>query len=214
MIALNDISALIKKKENVDNVVIQASGSKHVFIYSFLFALMSSNTKVIFDNVPNISDTDFIIEYATKAGAVVFYDKDKNCVEITRGIQKNIVWTPFVVNCRSSLIAITVHALLFSKCCIANSLGGCKIGERKIDQHVKLWNALGGEVSIDEFISLEIDNQECCENFIFDIDTTMGTVSALFALSQGRLLKVANPSRRPEIISLVEFMNILGYPIK
>ena len=89
MIALNDITAIVRKIEDVDHAVIQVSGSKHVFVYSFLFALLSNNEKVVFDNVPNISDTDFIIEYARKSGAIILYDKDNSHLEIQRGIQKN-----------------------------------------------------------------------------------------------------------------------------
>ena len=213
MIAVNDVSATIRKIKEVDNVAIKTSGSKHVFVYSFLFALLCSKN-VVLNNVPNISDTDFLIEYAVKAGANVTYDKENQSITITKGIERNTIWTPFVVNCRSSLIAVTLHAIIFSKSYLVNSIGGCKIGERKIDQHIRLWKALGGEVSIGDTISVEIFERKCCEDFVFDIDTTMGTVCALFALSQRRLLKVTNPSQRPEIIYLVEFMNKLGYPIR
>jgi len=210
-LSINDMGAIVTRKNKVSKGKIFVSGSKHIFIYAFLFSIFQNQTIVELKNVPDISDTTFLVEYAKFAGAEIDYDKNEKKILIRKGITRNRICTPYILNCRSSLIALTLHFLKFSNVSILNSFGGCKIGERKIDQHIKLWKELGAEIYINDCIILRGTSQKKINVFSFDIDTTMGSVAALFALANGKITKINNISIRPEIIELINFLSLFGY---
>lgn len=210
-LSVKDVSAVITKRENVSDVTICASGSKHIFIYAFLYAVFQNSAQVLLKNVPRISDTDFLVEYALRAGADINYDRDKNTILVKKPISENIICTPYILNCRSSLIAITTHLLRFSHVSVLNSLGGCRIGERKIDQHIKLWEKIGADVYVNDFISLNIDRHSTPSELTFDIDTTMGSAASVIALANGSITKINNASIRPEIMELINFISLFGF---
>lgn len=192
---------------------IHVHGSKHVFIYCFISALYLDKCNIKFQNVPDITDVDYIIDYATYAGANLNYDKLNHELILHRGISKNRILTSYVVNCRSSLLAVTLHAIKFGSVDICSQFGGCKLGERKIDQHVKLWKALGFDVK--EYNSKLILNRSnyskssTCKSFKLDIDTTMGSVACLMASSFGEIEQIFGLSNKPEVKALIDFLSLL-----
>lgn len=210
-LSVKDVSAIITKRENVSDVTVSISGSKHIFIYAFLYSVFQNDAQVLLKNVPSISDTEFLVEYALCAGAELEYDKRKNTILVKKPISKNIICTPYILNCRSSLVAITTHLLRFSCATVLNSFGGCRIGERKIDQHIKLWEKIGAEVSVNDCISLKKDKDNIPSELTFDIDTTMGSAAGIIALANGSITKINNASIRPEIIELIDFITLFGF---
>lgn len=87
------------------------------------------------------------------------------------------------------------------------------LGERKIDQHIKLWKAMGFNVK--EHNSKLILNRcsnskaKAIESFNLEIDTTMGSAACLIAATFGEISQIVGLSTRPEIRSLIEFLPIL-----
>ncbi|MFI3166495.1 MAG: NUDIX domain-containing protein [Bacillota bacterium] len=202
-----DIEICFLKKNTF--VSLSASGSKHSFIYTFLLSIFL-NKKVIINNVPEISDVIFLLDYAVLAGAKIEYNKMEKMITINEGIKKNMISTPFVVNCRSALLAVTLHLLRFGYVKVPNLLGGCKIGNRQIDQHVELWKKMGGSVKIDDFIEISfLADTTFIEEFSFDFDTTMGTVAGIFCMYEGKIGMINNISVRPEVQYLIEFINTI-----
>lgn len=199
--------------KNSDVIELRVGGSKHAFLYIFLAALFETEKAypVVLENVPNITDVYYVCEYAKKAGAEIERCMLRKKIWIYRGVYKNIICTEYVLNCRTALLALTLHALKFGKAKIVNRLGGCAIGERNIDQHIRLWDALGFEVVInDRYLMLNKGIKENREEFLFEIDTTMGSVAAIYGMRHGYLTSVKNTSTRPEINALIEFVILCG----
>lgn len=211
MLAIRQFDAEIKKTE-IDNVTITADGSKHIFVYAFIYALFSGR-KVVLNNVPAITDTEFLLEYAVAAGAEIEYDRDKKKIIVYEKVKENLISTPMVVNCRSSLLVLAMHYMEFSTARMINAVGGCQLGERKIDQHIRLWNCLGAKVSIGHEISL-VKEIESLHSFGFELDTTMGSICALYAMEKGLLRTADNISVRPEVLDLCNFLSCFGRRIK
>lgn len=201
-----------------EEIQLHVGGSKHIFIYVFLASLFEKDEKmpIILKNVPNISDVSFLYQYAIDAGADVEWNSEEKDITINRGILLNNINPAYVVNCRSSLIAFTLHAIRFGEATMINDIGGCKLGERKIDQHCRLWNSMGYVFSVENSeMSLKRKKDYMLNDcFRFELDTTMGTVAALYALSHGMVKKIDNASIRYEIDELINFYNCLGYKIQ
>lgn len=195
---------------------LETQGSKHAFIYVFLASLFEPLDcfPILFRNVPIISDTYYLVEYALYAGADVHLDEEKKTLELYCGISRNRIIPQYVINCRSALLAFTLHALKFGYAEMYYMLGGCAIGERNIDQHVKLWSAIGLNYKQDGYYIIlkrfsDADSLKTSD-FSFDFDTTMGSVAAIYCLRKGCVSRLENVSTRPEINSLIEFYNLCG----
>lgn len=99
---------------------------------------------------------------------------------------------------------------------MTSNFGGCKLGERKIDQHELLWEKLGFTYTYKNgllVIQKGIGICEMAKEFSLAMDTTMGTIASIFAVAFGRLRTVSNISQRPEIGYLVSFIRALGVDI-
>ena len=202
------IDCRFERIETPDQAVeIYVKGSKHAFLYVFLAALFEEEESfpIVLDNIPNISDLYYICRYAETAGARI--EVGTNSIQILNGVCSNIILTEYTINCRTALLAFTLHALTFGSARIYNRLGGCVIGERQIDQHIRLWNALGFRFETDgDYLSLKLEKKEAaCGMFSLDFDTTMGTVAAIFCLRHGKLKRIENASTRPEVNEVIRF---------
>ena len=94
--------------------------------------------------------------------------------------------------------------------------GGCSIGARPIDQHLKFVSALGGEISFKNgYIGVEIDGKPSKVSFSFDVITVTGTENALLTLAgmEGKHI-LCNVSLEPEVMDLVNFLRWLGIEIE
>lgn len=188
-------------------VEIYVKGSKHAFLYIFLAALFEEEQSfpIVLDNIPKISDLYYICRYAEAAGAKMQFGT--NSIHILSGVCSNIILTEYTINCRTALLAFTLHALTFGSAKMFNRLGGCVIGERQIDQHIRLWNALGFryETNGDCLSLIQEKKEDTCGTFSLDFDTTMGTVAAIFCLRHGKLKRIENASTRPEVHEVIRF---------
>lgn len=197
--------------ENLDSSVeIAVNGSKHAFIYIFLGALFEPEKKypIVLENVPDITDVYYVCEYARGAEAELKVDSKKNTITIMQGVKKNIILTEYVLNCRSALLAFTLHAIKYGYAKMYNGIGGCRIGERNIDQHIRLWNSIGFDFEENEnYMQLQLNSPTTKKADIFslNLDTTMGSVAAIYCLRHGWIKRLENTSTRVEIDALIEF---------
>ena len=200
------------------DIELRVSGSKHIFIYVFLAALFEQDEKmpITLNNVPEISEVSFLYQYAVDAGAEVERNAEEKSITIHSGVKVNHISPAYVINCRSALIAFTLHAIRFGEASMRNDIGGCRLGERKIDQHCRLWDAIGyvfSEENTEMHLKRTKDHRsnDC---FTFAFDTTMGTVAAIYALRHGGIANIENASTRYEIDELIRFYRCLGYEIE
>ena len=93
--------------------------------------------------------------------------------------------------------------------------GGCAIGSRPVDLHLKGLEALGAEITVEEgFIRATCDGRLRGGRVFFDIVTVTGTENILMAaaLAQGQSI-IENAAREPEIVDLAEFLIAMGADI-
>ena len=92
--------------------------------------------------------------------------------------------------------------------------GGCDLGDRPIDQHLKAFNSLGAEHAIDGgIVSLRADSLIGSQIY-FDINTVGGTINAIFAAVKAQgLTVIENAAKEPHIVDLANFLNSMGADI-
>lgn len=192
---------------------VNISGAKNSAIGILPATLLIDGVCTI-SNMPNISDVQLYINILEAVGAKVKW-LDKNTVEVdTRDIQ-----------CGASIIDITrkfrasyyMLGSLLGRCHYAQVglPGGCKLGPRPIDQHIKAFEQLGAIVTTeDEVITATCDNLVGTQIHL-DVVSVGATINTILAsvLAQGTTV-IENVAKEPHIVDIAEFLNAMGANIQ
>lgn len=188
------------------------SGAKNAAV-AIVAATILSDEPCVLENVPEISDISICIKILYEMGASIKI-LGKNEIRIdTRGISDPVVPYELARSMRASSYFLGTLLGRFHKADVPMP-GGCDLGDRPIDQHLKAFNALGAKHSIDGgVVSLRAD--ELLGNQIyFDINTVGGTINALFAaVKADGLTVIENAAKEPHIVDLANFLNSMGADI-
>ena len=188
------------------------SGSKNASLPIIAATILNAGKTILY-NVPNIHDTQMMFEILKKLGGKVTKKNNKIIIE-TNKINKHEIPEELMRQMRSSVIL--AGALLGKHRTATFSYpGGCDIGTRPIDLHLKAFKKLGinieqnyGKISCscDKIIGTKID---------LDFPSVGATENAILAscLADGRTI-ITNAAREPEIIDLQNFLNKMGAKIK
>ena len=188
------------------------SGSKNASLPIIAATILNAGKTILY-NVPNIHDTQMMFEILKKLGGKVTKKNNKIIIE-TNKISKHEIPEELMRQMRSSVIL--AGALLGKHRTATFSYpGGCDIGTRPIDLHLKAFKKLGinieqnyGKISCscDKIIGTKID---------LDFPSVGATENAILAscLADGRTI-ITNAAREPEIIDLQNFLNKMGAKIK
>jgi UDP-N-acetylglucosamine 1-carboxyvinyltransferase len=196
---------------------ISASGSKNS-VLAIMCAVILCDGETILENVPNLSDVNTLMEILSETGLQCEWI-DKNSVRIVNnGITNSEVSEELVRKMRASfsvfgpLLAKTGKALIPLP-------GGCVIGARPVDQHLKAMSALGANIQMFDG-SVLAESQGRLQGSAMYLGTRFGatvggTNAAIMAgaLAKGTTI-IYNASREPEIVDLVMFLNKAGARIR
>lgn len=188
------------------------SGAKNAAV-AIVAATILSDEPCILENVPEISDIGICIKILYEMGASIKI-LDKNTVRIdTRGIYDPIVPYELARSMRASSYFLGTLLGRFHKADVPMP-GGCDLGDRPIDQHLKAFNALGASHTIDGgVVSLRAENL-LGNQIYFDFNTVGGTINAIFAAVKANgLTVIENAAKEPHIVDLANFLNSMGADI-
>ncbi len=197
------------------NVVI--SGAKNAVLPLMAAALLSEDTCIIRD-VPQLRDVIFMKEILSSLGSKI-EDIDDNTVSIlTRDIISTEARFDLVNKMRASILVM--GPLLARKGRARMPLpGGCAIGARPIDLHLKGFEALGAEIIFNEeesYVEARAGGQGLIGDTIYlDMPSVGATENIMMAavLAEG-ITYIENAAKEPEIIDLANFLNKMGAKIK
>ncbi len=180
-----------------------------------IFASVLVKDKCVIENVPNVRDVTFALDIMRGIGAKVKYLKDDvveiDCTDVKAGMSP----ASLVRQMRASYYLMGAEFGRFGYAKVGLP-GGCDFGGRPIDQHIKGFKALGGEVSIDdEYVEIKRNRPLKGANIFFDVVTVGGTMNIMLAsvLSEGTTI-IDNPAREPHIVDLANFLNMCGAKIR
>lgn len=188
-------------------------GAKNAALGVIAGAIMANDTVKI-DNLPDISDINVLLRAILELGAQV--DRvDKNTVKINgSNINSLSVDYEFIRKIRASYYLLGALLGKYKKAQVALP-GGCNIGSRQFDQHIKGFEALGATVKIEHGM-IKAEAKELKGNHIyFDVSSVGATINIMFAacLAEGVTI-LENSAKEPHVVDVANFLNSMGANIK
>ena len=200
---------------------VQISGAKNA-VLPILCATLLADEPVSISNVPHLHDVVTTAKLLAGLGAGITIDQGT----IGKGSESGIVVDPRSVNShvapyelvKTMRASVLVLGPLLAKYGAAEvSLpGGCAIGSRPVDQHLKGMQALGAVISVDHgFIKAHTNGRLKGARVVFDMASVGATENVLMAacLAQGTSV-IENAAMEPEIVDLAECLIALGADIE
>ncbi len=192
---------------------ISVSGGKNTAVAVIPAAILSDEPSTI-ENLPDIDDVLALIEILELLGARCEYVPDKYLKIYPSSIHSSHV--PFSLTRRLRASYYMLGALLGrgGQATVAYP-GGCEIGSRPIDQHLKGLHALGATiVEQNGFVEAKADRLTGADVF-FDIVTVGGTINIMLAACRAEGVTIIyNAAKEPHIVDLANFLNSMGARIK
>ena len=192
---------------------VQVSGAKNAVV-AIIPAVILSDEPCVLENVPNISDVSISLRILYEMGATVDFI-DKNTVRIdATGITDPIVPYEMAKHMRASYYFLGALLGKFNKARVSMP-GGCPLGDRPIDQHLKAFSALGAEYTLSQgMIDLKADKLRGNQIF-FDVVTVGATMNAMLAAVKAEgLTVIENAAKEPHIVDLANFLNSMGADVR
>lgn len=191
----------------------EIGGAKNAALAILAAAIMTDET-VLIENVPDVRDTNVLLQAMESIGVVV--DRvDRHTVKINgANINSLVVADDFIKKIRASYYFLGALLGKYKKAEVVLP-GGCDIGCRAIDQHIKGFKALGAEVRIAHgLISAEAERLKGCHIY-FDGVTVGGTINVMMAavMADGQTT-IENAAKEPHVVDLANFLNSMGANIK
>ena len=188
------------------------SGAKNAAV-AILPAVLLSEEVCVIENLPDISDVNAILQAISVLGASV-KRLNENTYEIDpSGVKSYIVNKEMTQGMRASSYFL---GALLGRCRRAKVAppGGCDIGLRPIDQHIKGFEALGAKVRIDSgMVEAKADRLGGCSVYL-DIVSVGATINIMLAAARARgMTVIENAAREPHIVDLANFLNSMGADI-
>lgn len=195
------------------NGEIEISGAKNAAVAILPAAIMASKGVCTIDNIPQISDTYCIEKIIESLGAKI--TKNKNTVIIdSTCINSSNADTDDVRKMRASYYLIGALLGRFKKAKVEMP-GGCAIGVRPIDQHIKGFEALGAKVKIEHGAVVVEADRLVGANIYFDVVSVGATINVMLAatLAEGKTI-LENAAKEPHVVDVANFLNSMGADIK
>lgn len=189
---------------------VSIGGAKNSVLKLMAAALLTKGETKIY-NVPDLTDVEIMLNVITELGAKTSYDKKEKSVVIDATDLTSITAKyELVSKMRASFIVL---GALVSRCkeAIVALPGGCAIGERRVDFHIKGLEALGAKIKIENGYVIAKAPKLVGTDIYLDIPSVGATENLMLAsiLAEGST-RIQNAAQEPEIVDLANFLNTMG----
>ena len=193
---------------------IEINGAKNAAVAILPAAVLASKGKCIIDNIPDIEDVHCLKRILLDLGCSV-EKTSKNVLEIdATDINTVNACTEDVRRMRASYYFIGSLLARFGKAKVELP-GGCPIGVRPIDQHIKGFEALGANVTIEHGAVLVEAESLKAANIFFDVVSVGATINVMIAATMAEGTTVLeNVAKEPHVVDVANFLNSMGADIK
>lgn len=189
------------------------SGAKNAAV-AILPATLLINGVCTIDNLPNISDVKIFCEILTKLGAKITWNTPNEITIDTRNI--DCTNAPLEMTSKFRASYYLLGALLGRCGCAEVGIpGGCNLGARPIDQHIKGFEALGANVDIGQGKIVAKTKKLKGTSIYMDISSVGATINVMLAsvLAEGTTI-IDNAAKEPHIVDVANFLNTMGANIR
>lgn len=193
---------------------VRVEGAKNAVLPILAASLLASEGESRIYDVPALDDVRTIVELLSLIGARIEYHD--GCITISA---TNIARTeaPYDLVRRMRASILVVGPLLAREGHVRISLpGGCAIGSRPIDQHLKGFEAMGADISFGQgYIDAQVDGRLRGSRIYLDYASVGATENIMMAatLAEG-ITTIENAAHEPEIVDLANFLNSMGAKIR
>ncbi len=178
-------------------------------------SLLAEEGTTVLRNVPDIADVRTMAEVLQRLGAEVKFDRRKNIMHINaENLTSYEAPYDLVSRMRASFLVMGPLLARFGIARVSQP-GGCAIGARPIDQHIKGFIRLGAEVSEESGYTVARAKKLVGNTVVFDRPTHTGTENIMMSavLARGRTV-IVNAAQDPEIADLARMLNRMGAKIR
>ena len=198
----------------VGEVVI--GGAKNAAL-GILAAAIMTDGECLIDNMPNVRDTNVLLQAMEGIGARIERKGDNEVVISGKDIDSTgdlIVDNEYIRKIRASYYLIGALLGKYKKAQVVLP-GGCDIVSRPIDQHIKGFRALGAEVKIEHGMIIAQAEQLVGSRIYLDVVSVGATINIMMAaaLAQGNTV-IENAAKEPHIVDVANFLNSMGADIR
>ena len=193
---------------------VRISGAKNAAVAILPAAILADKGTCIIDNLPDIEDINCLEEIIRNLGANVERLKGAMKIDAT-GIKSHLALRDEVKRMRASYYLIGALLAKFGKAEVVFP-GGCNIGARPIDQHIKGFEAMGAKVTIEHGV-IKAYTEEGLKgaNIYLDVVSVGATINIMLAATKAKgLTIIENAAKEPHIVDVANFLNSMGANIK
>ena len=193
---------------------VRVSGGKNTAVAIIPAAILSATPRVI-ENLPNIEDVNVSVETLRYLGARVDWDPKEGMMQVdASSINRTDVPLDLCRRMRASSYYIGALLARFGSANVPLP-GGCNIGRRPIDQHIKGMRALGAQVELGRGAVIAQANPLIGGDVFLDMATVGGTINVMLAASRAQgTTTIYNAAKEPHIVDLANFLNSMGCKVK
>ena len=192
---------------------VEIGGAKNAALAIIAAAIMTDET-VIIENLPDVRDINVLLEAMQEIGASVIR-VDRHTARINGGkIGAHSVDYEFIKKIRASYYLLGALLGKYKEASVPLP-GGCNIGSRPIDQHIKGFEALGAKVDIEGgFIKAKAEHLHGAHIYL-DMESVGATINIMMAASMadGNTV-IENVAKEPHVVDVANFLNSMGANIK
>lgn len=192
---------------------VDIGGAKNAALAIVAAAIMTDETVTI-ENIPDVRDTNVMLEAMQSIGVIV-NRTDRHTVEINGSMVKNVnIDTESIRRIRASYYLMGALLGKYKRAEVPLP-GGCDIGSRPIDQHVKGFRALGADVVIEGGIVKAKAEKLTGAHIYMDVVTVGATINIMMAASmaEGKTI-IENAAKEPHVVDVANFLNACGANVK
>ena len=192
---------------------VQVSGGKNTAVAVIPASLLCDEPCVI-ENLPDIEDVHALVDILRELGAKVDYEPGQPMRVDPRPAQGDTVSYRNAQRLRASYYLL---GALLGRCGRAHvpTPGGCDIGSRPVDQHIKGMQAIGADAEERRGILRAVSDDLTGGDVFFDMVTVGATVNVMLAAVKAKgKTTIYNAAKEPHIVDLANFLNSMGARIK
>ena len=192
---------------------VKIDGAKNSAL-SIMAATLLTKDVCILRNVPRLTDVDIMTKVIRKLGVKVEWKEDNNLYIDSDNFNNYEAPYELVKMMRGSILVMGPLLARLKRAKISLP-GGCAIGARPVDYHLKGFEALGAQVEVEKgYIEAKVDTLKGAEIYL-DFPSLGATENIMMAacLAEG-VTKIENAAKDPEVVELGHFLNKMGAKVE
>ncbi len=188
---------------------VTVSGAKNSSL-PLIASTILSKTPVTITNMPRVADIKTMLKLMTNLGAEATFEGNTLKIDAEK-LNGTVATYDIVKTMRASILVLGPLLARFGKCDVSLP-GGCAIGQRPVDLHLKALETMGAEIEIKNgYIEARAPRGLTGTTIVFDKITVTGTENIVMAAALAKgTTKIINAAKEPEVVQLCEVLRLAG----